>query len=40
MSVVLGTEEVTMLVPVMLIALGCALLGVAFWLYRMISDDL
>jgi hypothetical protein len=29
-----------MLVPVVLIGLGCALLGVAAWLYRMISDDI
>lgn len=28
-----------MLVPVLLISLGCALLGVAAWLYRMIGDE-
>jgi hypothetical protein len=26
-------------VPMPLITLGCALLGVAAWLYRMISDE-
>jgi len=29
-----------MVVPVLLIGLGCALLGVAAWLYRMICDEI
>jgi hypothetical protein len=29
-----------MLVPVLLIGLGCALLGVAAWLYQLIRDEI